>query len=362
MFIICEEGISALLHDYETRYWIHGVRIGRNAPSISYMLFADDSYVYCQATEMEALKMKELLQVFETASGQKVNVQKSSIFSVLMLLHLIACIFSRVLQMNEADGGSMYLGLPNLLGRNKSAALGFLKDKVRSRVQTWDGKWLSQAGKEVLVKTVIQALPTYAINVFLIPTDVIRDLERSITNFWWGSKLNGSKRIHWLHWERLSRHKSNGGMSFRDFNLAMLGKQCWRMLTKPHSLVSKLFKAHYFPKTSILESNIGNGLSFVWRSIHEAIDLISKGARWKVGTGEGINIIGQPWLMDDQNPCITSFSETLQQNYVSSLMCVGRREWDEDVLTDLFNERDQRCIRNTIIGAAEDQLYWGEEN
>lgn len=36
--------------------------------------------------------------------------------------------------MNEADATVSYLGLPNIVGRNKSRTLGFLKDKVRQRV------------------------------------------------------------------------------------------------------------------------------------------------------------------------------------------------------------------------------------
>lgn len=69
LFIICTQGISALIPHYETLKWIQGVRICRKAPSITHMLFADDSYIYCQATENEAQRIAELLQTFERASG-----------------------------------------------------------------------------------------------------------------------------------------------------------------------------------------------------------------------------------------------------------------------------------------------------
>lgn len=54
--------------------------------------------------------------------------------------------------MSEANEHSTYLGLPNLLGRNKSALLGFLKDKVNMKIRSWEGKLISRAGKEILVK------------------------------------------------------------------------------------------------------------------------------------------------------------------------------------------------------------------
>lgn len=58
-----------------------------------------------------------------------------------------------------------------------------------------------------------------------------------------------------MSWNRLSRHKTAGGMGFRDFrdfNLALLGKQGWRFLSNPESLVIRVYKARYFPKTNFL--------------------------------------------------------------------------------------------------------------
>lgn len=80
-------------------------------------------------------------------------------------------------------------------------------------------------------------------------------------------KKNDSRGIHWMSWERLSRHKSSGGMGFRDFrdfNLAMLGKQAWRFIPQPNTLVSRIYKARYFPTGSFLDVAVGNDPSFIW--------------------------------------------------------------------------------------------------
>lgn len=69
LFILCAEGLSALLRKYESLRLIHGIRVCRAAPSISHLLFADDSYLFFKADITEALNMMELLQVFEEASG-----------------------------------------------------------------------------------------------------------------------------------------------------------------------------------------------------------------------------------------------------------------------------------------------------
>lgn len=144
-----------------------------------------------------------------------------------------------MLGIQEAGDNSFYLGLPNVMGRNKSVVLGFLKEKMRSKIQSWEGQWLSRAGKELLLKTVIQALPSYAMNVFLLPQGMCKDLETMMCRFWWKSKST-TKGIHWKSWDKMTAHKSKGGMGFRnlhDSNLSLLSKQGWRLLCRPDTLV-----------------------------------------------------------------------------------------------------------------------------
>lgn len=295
-----------------------------------------------------------------------VNKSKSSVFfSTNTSVHVKQQLCT-ILQMEEADENVKYLGLPNMMQQNKVSTFGFLKDKVKNRTLSWDGKIITQGGKETLVKSVIQALPTYTMSVFLLPLEITKNLERSISRFLWNSKKNDSRNIHWMSWERLSRHKDAGGMGFRDFrdfNLAMLGKQAWRFITKPNSLVTKVFKARYFSDKSFLEAVVGNNPSFVWRSIWEAKQVISADMRWKIGSGNSVNILGQPWLLDANNPFITSDARGLENHKVSSLMVEDHSAWDEKILRYMFNSRDQQCIRriNPTVRDNEDMVYWGAE-
>ncbi|KAL1814194.1 hypothetical protein ACET3Z_024259 [Daucus carota] len=150
---------------------------------------------------------------------------------------------------------------------------------------------------------------------------------------------------------------------FRDFNLAMLGKQGWRFIKNPHSLVSEVFKARYFPDCSFMDAQIGNNLSFVWRSIWEAKHVIAAGMRWRIGSGNSVNIVGQPWLLGETNPFITTPVQGLQNHKVSALMATDHRGWDEDTLSDMFNIRDQQCIKriNLTESSEEEEIYWGKE-
>lgn len=66
----------------------------------------------------------------------------------------------------------------------------------------------------------------------------------------------------------------------------------------------------YFPNSNFLEANLGHNPSFIWRSLMAAKGVVAEGARWKVGSGKGINVLEQPWLCEE-NPYITSVSPAL---------------------------------------------------
>lgn len=268
--------------------------------------------------------------------------------------------------MSEAEESVKYLGLPNLIGRNKSGVLGFLKEKMKQRVLSWKEGWITQAGREVLIKGVAQAMPTYAMSLFLLPLEIIRDFERTLSRYWWGEKGNAKPGIHWMCWERMSRHKLEGGLSFRDFhsfNIALLGKQGWRLATRPERLSSKIYKARYFPNCHFFDAELGSSPSFIWRSIWEAKQVVKMGARWKVGDGSSIKILNNPWLADSTSPYITTELQWLSEATVSSLRSEDGQHWDVEVIEDLFNSRDQQCILNTPVGGSgeTDELFWNED-
>lgn len=97
-----------------------------------------------------------------------------------------------------------------------------------------------------------------------------------------GDKNQADKRgIHWINWDKLCVDKDFGGMGFRkiqEFNLALLGKQAWRIHINLDLLVSKIFKSRYFPKMSFLEADVGANPSYIWRSLFTTQELIRMGA------------------------------------------------------------------------------------
>ena len=110
--------------------------------------------------------------------------------------------------------------------------------------------------------------------------------------FWWGQRGQESKTA-WVSWKEMCKSKSSGGMGFRNlqaFNLAMLAKQGWRLISNPNSLVAQIFKARYYPHGDIFHAKLGSSPSYTWRSIFNGLEVVKRGTRWRVGNGEKILI------------------------------------------------------------------------
>ena len=90
----------------------------------------------------------------------------------------------------------------------------------------WKEKLISKAGREIVIKTVAQAIPTYFMCLFKLPNAICDKINSLLSNYWWG-QTKDEKKIHWINWKKLCKDKKKGGMGFRDisiFNLAMLAK------------------------------------------------------------------------------------------------------------------------------------------
>lgn len=241
LFVICAQGLSSLIEKAEREGSIHGCKICRGAPLITHLLFADDCLLFFRATNSECETITSILRSYEAASGQAINYSKSGVFFSKNVSNDLKTSLSEILGVANPLNTGRYLGLPSLIGRSKKAIFAYLKDRLWKRIQGWNNKILSKAGREILIKTVAQAIPSYCMQVFLLPTSLAEELQRMMNSFWWGSKGSGSRSICWMNWNKLCARKEHGGLGFRNlqgFNLALLGKQGWNLLSNPDALLS----------------------------------------------------------------------------------------------------------------------------
>ena len=172
--------------------------MARSAPAVSHLFFADDCFLFFKANHTEARITKSLLAVYGAASGQRVNYNKFMIsFSANMDEASIRQVCG-ILEVSATSTHGTYLGLPSLIRRKKRDVFSFIKERVWLRIQGWNQKLLSRAGKEIMLKTVAQAIPNYAMNIYLLPLDLCKELEVMMNSFWWGNNRQGGRGIRWL--------------------------------------------------------------------------------------------------------------------------------------------------------------------
>ena len=235
-----------MLRRAEVNRSLIGVVSCQHGVHISHLLFADDSLLFYQATVQECQVLLNILAQYESASGQAINRQKTSLFFSRNTKQDTRDMIRSLLGARIMTDCEKYLGLPMVGGRAKTTTFREIQERVAKRVLGWKEKFISKAGREILIKTVAQSIPTYSMGLFKLPKAMCNAINSTLANYWWGQKYD-ERKIHWVCWQKLCTDKNRGGMGFQDinaFNLAMLAKQAWCLLQGTQSLFYRVYKAY----------------------------------------------------------------------------------------------------------------------
>ncbi|KAL5546401.1 hypothetical protein UlMin_006088 [Ulmus minor] len=172
---------------------------------------------------------------------------------------------------------------------------------------------------------------------FILPDSIVKEIEAACARFWWGSTPE-HRRVHWKKWQNLCSPKAMGGMGFKNlsvFNQALLGKQVWRFLQRPNSLVARVFKAKYFPYSSIWEASTSSTSSYIWKSLLWGRNLVAKGVRWQVGNGKSISVYNSRWVPIPWDFKLAS-PRVLQHDAMVSCLLQEDDNWNKQLITSAF--------------------------
>jgi hypothetical protein len=156
---------------------------------------------------------------------------------------------------------------------------------------------LSKAGKDILIKDVAQAIPTYAMSYFDLTKALCDKISKMTCRYWW-SQQDDKHICHCIGWEEMMKSKQDAAMGFRDlhiFSTPMLERQSCR-LQNHDSLCCTVLKAMYSPDTSILHAQAKPGISYTWQSILHRLELLKEGIIWCVGYEQTSDVFRDPLI------------------------------------------------------------------
>ncbi|XP_059436384.1 uncharacterized protein LOC132169351 [Corylus avellana] len=117
-----------------------------------------------------------ILECYENASGQRLNRNKTTVFFSRNTSAEARALILNLIGVPSSQRYDNYLGLLSLVGKSRVREFQHITERVRKRISDWKVKFLSQAGKEILIKVVLQAIPTYNMSIFLLQKKLCNDL------------------------------------------------------------------------------------------------------------------------------------------------------------------------------------------
>jgi hypothetical protein len=235
---------------------ISPIKVCRRAPGVSHLLFADDTLLFFRSSPQEASKVKKIIDTYANGTSQLINPAKCSVILSNSCSRIVQDEVLLILQVANDGLEDKYLRLPTPDGRMHRGRFMNLQAHLCQHLMACGDGLMSQRAREVLIKSIAQAVPAYVMGVFKLPFSVCDELRKLIRDYWLGVE-RGKRKMHWVNWNTLSRSKSQGGMGFRDmhlFNQALLARQAWRLITCSNSLCARVLKARYYPQGDLINT------------------------------------------------------------------------------------------------------------
>ncbi|KAA0039770.1 LINE-1 retrotransposable element ORF2 protein [Cucumis melo var. makuwa] len=337
IFVLAMDYMSRLLNSVGEK--IKGVKLEGNI-NLTHLLFADDILLFVEDDEHSIQNLKNIINLFQLASGLSINLNKSTISPINVDA-------SRTEQIASQWGISTkflpinYLGVP--LG-GKQITKTFWKnveEKINKKLASWKYSMLSKGGKITLIKSSLASLPTYQLSIFKAPVSTCKNIEKTWRNFLWKNPPETHK-LHLVNWAKITSSKEKGGLGIsrlKDTNFALLTKWLWRYIHEDSPLWKKIINAKY---RSLSKGDIPcvcnhSSSRSPWFSICKGLEWFQRHVSWKIKNGRSFSFWHSHW---HQNSPLSSHYPrlyALSTNKESSI----RDMWNNTLMDWDLNPRRQ---------------------
>ncbi|KAL9683512.1 hypothetical protein QQ045_015334 [Rhodiola kirilowii] len=195
---------------------------------LSHMMFADDLILFSSGRTSAIGAIKRVVTKFPECSGLSIKFQKSHLFTGGINDGKVTWV-EEVIGTKTSPLPVRYLGI-SLTSRSLSRKdCDNLIEKITARLEYWSNRFLSRAGRRVLVSSVLQAMVFFWARVCILPKTVIQAVNATCARFFWRGSCD-KKRGHLVKWDDMCRDKEDGGLGLKNIetlNFAMVINQMW---------------------------------------------------------------------------------------------------------------------------------------
>lgn len=285
LFILCMEYFSRLLNSRteNTDFNYHPKCADLR---ITHLAFADDLMLFARGDLPSIHILVNCLDTFKATSGLGINASKSNIFTA----GLYGRDLDDILELLDYPQGSFpvrYLGVPLAAQKLNVVHYAPLLDRITSYISSWTANTLSYAGRMELIRSVLQGVECFWLQIFPLPNVVIKRIIKLCRAFLW----SGKRPL--VGWKAICLPKDEGGLGIRDaksWNNALLSRILWNLHLKTDSLWIKWVHHIYLRNDSVWVWNphtrdspllkriagIRDHLCTMYRGSHATIDLLSR--------------------------------------------------------------------------------------
>lgn len=250
LFLIIMDALSRLIDSAKRNGDFNGLRITDEC-TLTHLLFVDDVMIFLDGSIRDSRAFSNIINLFSSATGMLANHSKSSIILYRTSIHesLIAqqCF---PYSTHPLDQGLKYLGFRIKPVCSRITDWIWLVAKLEKRLNTWSHRYLSRAGRLVLVKAVLEATPVYWMALTWIPRSILARLQQTCNRYLWNG--NQEKRIFaWVSWKKIAIPKKWGGWGLKElpsFAQALAAKMGWTLLTGNNLWTSISYHKYIWPR------------------------------------------------------------------------------------------------------------------
>nr|GEW62708.1 hypothetical protein [Tanacetum cinerariifolium] len=325
-----------------TQELMHNYHLDRGSPRCAFKVDIQKAYdtvdwdFLKQVRGVSGKVIMEAMEEFKNVFGLVPSLPKSTAYFCNVLNHTKLAIL-QILPFEEGTLPVKYLGVPLVSSRLVFRDCKELIDRLRSRINDWKNKSLSAAGRLQLVRSVLGSVHIYWASVFILPNQIILDIEHLMRGFLWchGDMSRGKAKVSW---EIVCLLKNEGGLGIRrldTFNKALMVPHIWNLLSRKDSLWVKWINVYKLRGRNFFDIPYRGCMTWGWRKLLQLRPLIRDHFWFRIGNGNTCSLWFDKWSSMQHLASIVSCRDIHRAGFtlfskVSAAITNGDWSWPDE--------------------------------